>query len=96
MQVTLAAFLQAASQALAATGSLVFTLEKYEGEQGFKLNYHGSYAHTPHYVSDCLSNAGFDIRTLKTVILRKEAGEPVVGILVTATLRSMFKTPNHI
>ena len=84
----LEAFLQAASQALAATGSLVFTLEKHEDEQGFKLNYHGRYAHTPRYVSDCLSNAGFDIRAMETVILRKEAGEPVVGILVTATLQA--------
>lgn len=34
----LEAFLQAASQALTATGSLVFTLEKHEDENGFKLN----------------------------------------------------------
>ncbi len=84
----LEAFLQAASLALTTMGALVFTLEKHEGDKGFHLNFHGRYAHTPHYVSDCLMNAGFELRALETVILRKEAGEPVVGMLVTATLRA--------
>lgn len=82
----LEAFLQAASQALTIRGTLVFTLEKYDGEQDFHLNYHGRYAHSPRYVTDCLINAGFEVRALETVILRKEKGEPVVGILVTASV----------
>lgn len=82
----LEAFLQAASNALTAAGSLVFTLEKHDGEHDFHLNHHGRYAHTQRYVTDCLLNAGFKIRAIETVILRKEAGEPVVGLLVTATV----------
>jgi|WetSurSiteA1Bulk_404760.scaffolds.fasta_scaffold00026_1 predicted TPR repeat methyltransferase len=80
----LEAFLQAASQALTTKGALVFTLEKHDAENGFQLNYHGRYAHTPRYVTDCLVNAGFELHVMETVILRKEMGEPVVGIVVTA------------
>jgi hypothetical protein len=40
----------------------------------FQLNYHGRYAHAPHYVSDVvLGKAGFYVQVMKTVILRKEA-----------------------
>lgn len=86
----LEAFLQAAKLALTSAGALVFTLEKHEGENGFHLNYHGRYAHTPRYVTDCLVKAGFEVRAMATVILRKEAGEPVVGMLITATLGADF------
>jgi predicted TPR repeat methyltransferase len=81
----LLAFLQAARSALTSKGTLIFTLEKQEADNGFALNYHGRYAHTPRYVSDCLNEAGLVLQSMETVILRKEAGEPVVGLLVTAT-----------
>ncbi len=82
----LEAFFQAASQALTPTGSLVFTLEKHDGENDVHLNYHGRYAHTPRYVTDSLTNAGFKLCAMETVDLRKERGESVVGILITARL----------
>ncbi|CAG1023411.1 partial Malonyl-[acyl-carrier protein] O-methyltransferase, partial [Patescibacteria group bacterium] len=80
----LEAFLNAAKAVLTQQGVLAFTLEKYEGEQDFCLNYHGRYAHSPHYVTDCLMKAGLILSAIDTVVLRKERGEPVIGLLVTA------------
>lgn len=82
-------FLQAAAHALNAAGSLVFTVEKSDEDSGngFKLNPHGRYAHTHEYIKTALTASGFDMCAADTVVLRKEAGQPVIGLLVTATLK---------
>ncbi len=78
-------FLQAAKNALLPGGHLVFTLEKGESGLGFKLNIHGRYSHAPGYVETVLADAGFKICTIDNETLRKEAGVPVSGLLVTAS-----------
>lgn len=84
----LAPLLKAAAGALKAAGSLVFTVEKSDEESGngFRLNPHGRYAHAHDYIKASLAASGFDLRAAETVVLRKEAGQPVVGLLVTAVL----------
>jgi predicted TPR repeat methyltransferase len=84
------ALFAAAKQALKSDGVLIFTVEKQSGEQVFVLNYHGRYSHSEGYVVSHLQAAGFEVRGLETVTLRKEAGEPVIGMLVTAVVAGDF------
>lgn len=81
-------FFQAAKQALTPQGSLVFTLEKYAGDEAmhFKLNPHGRYSHSADYVEQLLNDIGLSLLQMRTVILRKESGEPVSGLLISAKL----------
>jgi predicted TPR repeat methyltransferase len=51
---------------------LIFTVEKQDAENGFQLNYHSRYAHTPRYVTECLTAADFELHALETVVLRQE------------------------
>lgn len=77
-------FLRAAKTALSAGGHLVFTLEKGECGLDYKLNIHGRYSHAREYVETALVGADLRLCDIEQVILRKEAGEPVLGLLVTA------------
>ena len=81
-------FFLAVKQALNPNGCLVFTLEKYEGDQplNFKLNPHGRYSHRADYVEQLLIDCGLSLLELRSVILRKELGKPVTGLLVSAKL----------
>jgi len=79
-------FLQAARNALLPGGHLVFTLEKGGDGQGFKLNIHGRYSHALDYVGTALAGAGLRSVSIEEATLRKEAGEPVPGLVVTACL----------
>ncbi|GAB4271701.1 MAG: tetratricopeptide repeat protein [Methylomicrobium sp.] len=85
----LTAFMTAAAKALRRPGYLVFTVERCDEstEEGFKLNYHGRYAHECSYIEQVLTAAGLIVDAVETVILRKEAGQPVNGLLVSAILR---------
>jgi len=70
-------------------GWFVFTLEKFESDgssQNFHLNFHGRYSHSESYVRQSLTNAGYQINRIDQAILRKECGEEVVGLVVTAQL----------
>ena len=82
----LEAFLTAAKAVLNPQGLLAFTVEKHEGEEDIFLNYHGRYAHAPHYIMQCLNAVGLNKLAIETVVLRKERGEAVIGLLVTANL----------
>ncbi|MFZ4700607.1 MAG: tetratricopeptide repeat protein [Candidatus Methylumidiphilus sp.] len=79
-------FMQAAKNALMPGGHLVFTLEKSEIGEDFKLNIHGRYSHVQSHVEQVLAQSGFRICLLENEVLRKESGQPVVGILVAASL----------
>ena len=60
--------MQSAVNILKPGGWFVFTLEKQaesDTEPGFSLNLHGRYSHTETYVRQVLSDAGFEIETLK-------------------------------
>jgi predicted TPR repeat methyltransferase len=83
----LAEVAMAASQALRATGTLAFTVERATPEaapNGFRLHPHGRYSHTSDYLLHTLATTGFVDRSLREVALRKEAGKWVDGWLVSA------------
>jgi predicted TPR repeat methyltransferase len=78
---------QSAAKALRPGGHLVFTLEKASdtcGEAGFVLHALGRYCHTEDYVKTRLQETGFAVCEISSVVLRKEAGKPVQGMLVAA------------
>ncbi len=83
-------FAQAAKTALKPGGHLIFTLEKGTIEQDFKLNIHGRYSHSQAYVERLFALSGWDKCSIIDEVLRKEAGEPVLGMLITA---SVIKLP---
>lgn len=79
----------AAARALKPNGWFVFTLEKHlesETEAGFRLNRHGRYSHAESYVRSLLEAAGFRVDRIDTAVLRREGGEDVSGLVVTAQL----------
>jgi predicted TPR repeat methyltransferase len=79
--------LTAAAGALEHDGVLAFTLEDAgQGDEDWQLNPHGRYAHTRKYVVRVLGSAGYSVRTIDSVILRKEGGQPVGGHLIVATV----------
>ena len=81
-------FAAAAAAALRPGGWLIFTVEKAvttEAEdRGYFLQPHGRYCHTEAYVCAVLTEAGLSAHEMTTDVLRKETGEPVDGIVVTA------------
>ncbi|MBF0563992.1 MAG: tetratricopeptide repeat protein [Nitrospirae bacterium] len=79
--------LSAAAKALSPDGLMVFTVEHYregEGTRGFYLNPHGRYSHTRPYVESTLRKAGFKVLDIRQGVLRKEWGNPVECLVVTA------------
>jgi predicted TPR repeat methyltransferase len=78
--------LAAAAAALRPEGWLAFTVERGEGGEAeeFLLDRSGRYRHAEAYLRRELSRAGMTIETLRTVDLRLEGGQPVVGFLVLA------------
>ncbi len=83
----LSGFAAAAAQALEPGGALVFTVEASTGpapESGFRLQGHGRYSHSDHYVRSVLQSAGLQEVSLQSVFLRNENAKPVDGWLVSA------------
>jgi predicted TPR repeat methyltransferase len=77
----------AAAAALRAGGHLVFTVEQTADAAPAAtslLHPHGRYSHAEHYVRGALASAGFEVRELRHITLRQEAGKPVAGLLVGA------------
>jgi predicted TPR repeat methyltransferase len=77
-------FFRAAKNALLPGGHVVFTLEKMDNGKNYRLNHHGRYSHSRGYLETVVNEAGLTLCDVEDVILRKEAGEPVSGLLVTA------------
>lgn len=76
--------------ALRPGGQLVFTVERDAAEEnaaGFRLHPHGRYSHTQAYVRRVLTATGFELGPIVEDVLRKESGEPVVGLVVSARRR---------
>lgn len=81
--------LAAAAQAMRPGGHFIFTLEDSQNEDEgatYRLNPTGRYAHSQRYLRRALEAAGFQPRTIERAELRREAGEPVAG-LVAVTVR---------
>ena len=77
--------LKGAAKALRPGGILACTLEDAGDINGnWQLNWHVRYAHGKSYVAQVLIDAGFEIKRINSVILRKEGGAPVNGHLVVA------------
>ena len=78
---------KAASTVLNENGKFMFTVEKHtEDKPDYLLQAHGRYSHSYAYIQHCLIDAGFSVTTNKVVTLRKERGEPVMGMLVCASV----------
>ena len=79
--------LSAACGGLRGGGCLAFTLEQLNAanpDAAYILGSQGRYAHTENYVRQRLAVAGLDARSLEHVILRREGGHDVPGLLVLA------------
>ena len=78
--------LMAARAAVKDPGYLLFTLEKSGESQstGYRLNPNGRYSHSQSYLDEQLSSAGWEVSTSRVAVLRKEADQPVLGLLVAA------------
>jgi predicted TPR repeat methyltransferase len=81
----------AAAGALRPGGLLVFTVEKAvagdRASDGYALRYHGRYCHSEEYVRCMLIEAGLTLRDLEFATLRMEIGQPVEGIVASASAR---------
>lgn len=79
--------LAAVAWALRDGGSVVFTCEEAESghtEPGYRLGRHGRYCHTADYLKKCLVDSGLRIRGIRSAVLRREANQSVVGMVVLA------------
>lgn len=76
---------EAASGALRPDGLLIFTVEVTADAtaEGFRLNPHGRYSHSRHYLQRALEAAGFALAAMDPAVLRMEGGNPVAGLAVT-------------
>jgi predicted TPR repeat methyltransferase len=74
----------AAQRALRGGGWLAFTVEHAPGHPGYRLERHGRYSHGRNYVARVLVEAGFGDPRIEEVVLRKERGTPVAGLVVCA------------
>ena len=50
----------------------------------YRLEPHGRYSHRLEYVHSALAAAGFVLHTVNEQVLRRERGEDVAGLVVTA------------
>ena len=77
--------LSGAWAALRPGGLLAFTVEEAsEAGQGYGLTASGRYSHSEAYVRDALRQAGLTLIEIQSVILRREGGQDVNGLLVSA------------
>jgi predicted TPR repeat methyltransferase len=63
-------------------GVFIFSVERHEGEPGFRLHGHGRYSHREPFLRASAEGAGFDLVRLEPITPRLDGGEPVDGYLV--------------
>jgi predicted TPR repeat methyltransferase len=80
----LAPIVTEAARVLQPQGLLAFTVEAYSGE-GIVLGRSLRYAHSEDYLRTTLQNAGLTVCAITPTSTRTEAGDPVPGLVVTAT-----------
>lgn len=79
--------LTATGDALRPDGLLISTFEHAvdgAGDAGFQLQPSGRYKHTQDQIERTLARAGFSLRRIVSDVLRRDRGEPVAGLVVTA------------
>ncbi len=72
---------------LAADGYFGFSVELWKDghdTEDFHLGRSGRFAHSKNYIKSCLNSAGFSVMDIRQCRIRKEAGQPVKGLLVVA------------
>jgi predicted TPR repeat methyltransferase len=74
--------LAAAHERLAPGGLFAFTLERHEGSEPLMLRLSLRYAHNEDATRTACLAAGFEIVGMETAPLRRDRGEPVLGLLV--------------
>jgi len=77
-------FLSAARQTLAPHGLLVFSVERDDTTDAFRLHVSGRYGHSADYVQTMLYNAGYELIIHQDGDLRSEDGKPVFGTVLVA------------
>ena len=76
-----------AAHALRPGGRIVFTVERASDDVSrYRLDPTGRYSHADAYVRDVLRGAGLDSIVVEHVVLRRERGNEVKGLLAAATL----------
>ncbi|RTL49227.1 MAG: tetratricopeptide repeat protein [Rhodocyclaceae bacterium] len=70
-------------QGLRPGGKLIFTVETATGS-GYDLHPSGRYRHDPEYLLSTLAQAGFTPMTVREAVLRREFGQPTLGLAVLA------------
>ena len=82
--------MRAAGTSVRAHGTLVFTVEVLEEDQGlpFRIQPNGRYAHTRSHVERVLVDNGFEVLEIARETLRQEGGSPVIGWVVAARRRA--------
>jgi predicted TPR repeat methyltransferase len=76
----------AAAASLKPDGLLVMTLEKSitDAAQNYRIEPHGRYTHGQEYARAALKEAKFDLMSAEEQVLRRERGEDVRGLVLTA------------
>jgi len=94
----LAPVIRAAARALAADGVFIATLEHCADSEcrTFRLNVHGRYSHCEGYVRSVLSDNGFGAIRTASAALRQELGQPVMGLVVSATRADAAPAKSHL
>ena len=80
----LAPLLKEATRVLKPKGLVAFTVETHSGE-GFILGSSLRYAHSADYLRQVIADAKLTVCAISTASTRTEAGEPVPGLVVTAS-----------
>jgi predicted TPR repeat methyltransferase len=80
--------MRALAGALKPGGALIATVERLEGAAGeaFRIGTSGRYAHSETHLGDCAREAGLVLSSADAVVLRKELGTEVRGLLFVLEL----------
>lgn len=77
--------IRAMSSAVAEKGLIAFSVESLQdSSDSYRLFSTGRYAHSHHYIEDCLKQFGFEVLVEREADIRKQSGNQVKGFLFVA------------
>ena len=68
-------------------GLFIFSVEREEGHEKYKIRKSGRYAHSPEYIKTLTVNTGFSMVSNNSATLRNEHGKPVAGEIILLRAR---------